>query len=57
MVVGAQAIDLHTHALELAVAEFTTDGDLAIDPALLPLEALQLCGAARQRDRTRKASL
>ena len=35
VVVGAQAIYMHTGALELAVAEFTTDGDLTIDPALL----------------------
>jgi hypothetical protein len=32
VVVGAQAIYLHTGAAELAVAEFTTDADLAIDP-------------------------
>jgi hypothetical protein len=32
VVVGAQAVYLHTGAAELAVAEFTTDADLALDP-------------------------
>jgi hypothetical protein len=35
VVVGAQAIYLHTGHIELAVPEFTTDADLTIDPALL----------------------
>lgn len=35
VLVGAQAIYMYTGALDLAVAEFTTDGDLTIDPALL----------------------
>jgi hypothetical protein len=35
VVVGAQAIYLHTGAIELAVAEYTTDADITIDPALL----------------------
>jgi hypothetical protein len=35
IVVGAQAIYLHTGAIELAVAEYTTDADITIDPALL----------------------
>ena len=35
IVVGAQAIYLHTGAIELAVPEFTIDADLTIDPALL----------------------
>ena len=35
IVVGAQAIYLHTGAADLAVPEFTTDADLTIDPALL----------------------
>src|SRR2546428_5757537 len=35
VVVGAQAIYLHTGAIELAVPEFTIDADLTIDPALL----------------------
>jgi hypothetical protein len=42
ILVGAQAIYLHTGASELGVAEYTTDADLALDPALLaeipPLE-------------------
>lgn len=32
---GAQAIYLHTGDADLAVAEYTTDGDLVVDPALL----------------------
>ena len=32
VVVGAQAVYLHTGAAGLAVAEFTTDADLALDP-------------------------
>lgn len=35
IVVGAQAIYLHTGAVELAVPELTIDADLTIDPALL----------------------
>jgi hypothetical protein len=35
VLVGAQAIYLHTGAAELAVAEFTTDSDLGIDPGAL----------------------
>lgn len=35
ILVGAQAIYLHTGRADLAVAEFTTDADLALDPALL----------------------
>lgn len=31
----AQAVYLHTGAVELAVAAFTTDADLTLDPALL----------------------
>lgn len=34
VLVGAQAIYLHTGAIELAVAEFTTDADIILDPAL-----------------------
>ncbi len=49
ILVGAQAIYLHTGDAELAVAEYTTDADLALDPDLLdeipPLEqALQDAG-------------
>lgn len=32
VVIGAQAIYLHTGSLEVALAEFTTDGDVAVDP-------------------------
>jgi Nucleotidyltransferase len=35
ILIGAQAIYLHTGAIDLAVAEFTTDADIALDPALL----------------------
>ena len=35
ILVGAQAIYLHTGDAELAVAEYTTDADLALDPDLL----------------------
>lgn len=35
IVVGAEAIYLHTGAIDLAVPEFTIDADLTIDPALL----------------------
>lgn len=49
VLVGAQAVYLHTGPAQLAVAEYTTDGDLAIDPgALDPTprleEALQAAG-------------
>lgn len=36
MLVGAQAIYLHTGDADLAVAEYTTDADFSIDPADLP---------------------
>lgn len=35
IVVGAQAIYLHTGSADVAIAEFTTDGDLALDPDVL----------------------
>jgi hypothetical protein len=35
IVVGAQAVYLHTGATELAVPEFTIDADITLDPALL----------------------
>ena len=42
VLVGAQAVYLRVGEADLAVAPFTTDGDLAIDPAILgeipPLE-------------------
>ncbi|MCZ7664835.1 MAG: hypothetical protein M5U22_18790 [Thermoleophilia bacterium] len=41
VLVGAQAIYLHTGAGTLAVAEYTTDADIAVDPRLLlPLPGL-----------------
>jgi hypothetical protein len=46
IVVGAQAIYLHTGTIELAVPEFTVDADLTIDPALLH-EAPELESAMR----------
>jgi len=46
IVAGAQAIYLRTGHGELAVAPYTTDGDLAIDPALLD-DAPQLEDAMR----------
>lgn len=36
VVVGAQAIYLRVGEADLAVAPYTTDGDLALDPSLLP---------------------
>lgn len=38
VLVGAQAIYLHTGVARFAVAEFTTDGDVAIDPRHLSAE-------------------
>jgi hypothetical protein len=35
ILVGAQAVYLHTGAGDLSVAEYTTDGDIAIDPSRL----------------------
>ena len=35
IVVGAQAIYLHTGGNDIAIAPYTTDGDLALDPSLL----------------------
>lgn len=40
VVIGAQAIYLHTGSLEVALAEFTTDGDVAVDPDLLSSDPL-----------------
>lgn len=40
ILVGAQAIYLHTGSAEVALAEFTTDADLAIDPELLSSDPL-----------------
>jgi hypothetical protein len=54
ILVGAQAVYLHTGEGDLAVAHYTTDGDLAIDPGILkdtPLlrEALQSAGFNQQQ--------
>lgn len=38
VVVGAQAVYLRTGQADIAVAPYTTDGDLALDPALLARE-------------------
>lgn len=38
ILVGAQAIYLHTGEIDLAVAPFTTDGDIAINPSALQPE-------------------
>ncbi|MCY7400229.1 MAG: hypothetical protein LH477_04590 [Nocardioides sp.] len=40
VIIGAQAVYLHTGATEIALAEFTTDGDVAIDPDLLSSDPL-----------------
>lgn len=37
---GAQAIYLHTGSTQIALAEYTTDGDVAVDPDLLSSEPL-----------------
>jgi len=43
ILVGAQAIYLHTGDADLAVAEYTTDADLALDPDLLSI--ISCCSA------------
>lgn len=40
VIVGAQAIYLNTGSMQVALAEFTTDGDVAIDPDLLSSDPL-----------------
>lgn len=40
VIVGAQAVYMHTGTTEIALAEFTTDGDVAIDPDLLSSDPL-----------------
>ena len=40
VIVGAQAVYLHTGTTKIALAEFTTDGDVAIDPDLLSSDPL-----------------
>ena len=54
IVVGAQAVYLHTGAMDLGVPEFTLDADITLDPALLnevpEIEAAML-GAGFERGR------
>ncbi len=53
VLVGAQAVYIHTGDADLAVAPYTTDGDLAIDPARLgpePLLENALTGAGFVRE-------
>ena len=40
VIIGAQAVYLHTGAMEIALAEFTTDGDVAVDPDVLSSDPL-----------------
>ncbi|WP_345214795.1 hypothetical protein [Georgenia halophila] len=40
VIIGAQAVYLHTGATEIALAEFTTDGDVAVDPEVLSSDPL-----------------
>lgn len=40
MVIGAQAVYLHTGEADVAIASFTVDGDLAVDPRTLEPEPL-----------------
>jgi hypothetical protein len=40
ILVGAQAVYLHTGGAEVALAEFTTDADLAVDPSILGADPL-----------------
>lgn len=51
VLVGAQAVYLRVGEADLAVAPFTTDGDLAIEPALLgdipPLEKALMNAGSR----------
>jgi len=53
VLVGAQAIYLHTGAADIAVAEFTTDADFSIEPALLSDEPL-LAGLLQSRGFTQR---
>jgi hypothetical protein len=59
VLVGAQAVYLRVGEADLAVAPFTTDGDLVIDPAVLaeipPLEQA-LMRASNRRPGARSAS-
>ena len=40
VIIGAQAVYLHTGAMKIALAEFTTDGDVAVDPDVLSADPL-----------------
>ena len=55
VLIGAQAIYLHTGVVELAVAEFTTDADIVLDLALLAplpeIEATMEAAGFRRKDR------
>jgi hypothetical protein len=49
VLVGAQAIYIHTGDAGLAIAESTTDGDLALDPDRMP-EDPEIAAAMRSKD-------
>lgn len=52
ILVGAHAVYLHTGAVELAVAEFTSDADLTLDPSLvLPVPEISAAMTAVGFDR------
>jgi hypothetical protein len=52
VVVGAQAIYIHTGTSDLAIPEFTIDADIAIDPALLhPLPEIESAMRAARFER------
>ena len=40
VIVGAQAVYVHTESADIGIAPYTTDGDLAIDPVRLRREPL-----------------
>lgn len=57
VVIGAQAVYLHTGAADVAIAPFTVDGDLAIDPRGLQPEPLieeAMTSAGFQLDQTKQ---
>lgn len=57
VVVGARAVYLHTGAAKVALAEHTTDGDLAIDPDLLgPAPHVERRWLRRASSATREAT-
>lgn len=59
VVIGAQAIYLHTGSLDVALAEFTTDGDVAVDPDLLSSDPLveEAMAAARFKPDPRPSAI